>query len=71
MARQQATIELHFAALPPLMEQSKFCEMSGMTPSRLRSAMEHGCLPSVLVGRKRYVNVVRLVKQLDTDAPGE
>ena len=71
MDKAQTTIELHFAALPPIMEQSKFCDMTGITPARLRSAFEHGCLPSTLVGRKRYVNIVRLVKQLDSDVPAE
>ncbi|MGR8934833.1 MAG: hypothetical protein ACU837_10660 [Gammaproteobacteria bacterium] len=44
----------------PVMTQEKFSELTGVKPGVLRGWIDKDYLPSVLVGKHRLVNIVKL-----------
>ena len=55
---------IHNAILPPVCGQEQFATWAGTTPDTVRGWIENKTIPSVKIGRQRFVDVLRFVNDL-------
>ncbi|WP_232827798.1 DNA-binding protein [Marinomonas shanghaiensis] len=48
----------------PILTSERFAELIGVTQDVVLSSIKRGYLPTVKIGKRRYVNVVRLTQEL-------
>ena len=56
---------IHLSVLPPVSSQEQFAQFLGVTKDTVRGWVETDAVPHVKIGRQRFINVVRFVKDLD------
>lgn len=68
MDRPEETSQLPGSSIQiPFMTRERFAALSGLEEGVLRGLIEKGHIPSVKLGRYRFVNLVALNRQLDTE----
>lgn len=54
-------VNVKVQAFVPLMTQSQYAELSGLTPDSVKAQVINGHLPTVKIGKYRMINIVGLV----------
>ncbi|MBU3068786.1 helix-turn-helix domain-containing protein [Aestuariicella sp. G3-2] len=49
---------IHNAVLPPVSSQTQFASWIGVTPDTVRGWVENQTIPTVKIGRQRFIDVV-------------
>lgn len=49
---------IHNAIFPPVSSQVQFASWIGVTPDTVRGWVENGTIPTVKIGRQRFIDVV-------------
>ena len=57
---------INLSVLPPVMSQQQFAAYTGVTDDTVRGWLECKTVPTVKIGRQRFVNVALLVDDLKT-----
>lgn len=57
---------IHNAILPPVCSQSQFADWLGVSADTVRGWVEVGTIPSVKIGRQRFVDVLGYINAYKT-----
>ncbi len=57
---------INLSVLPPVSSQEQFAQFLGVTKDTVRGWVETDAIPHVKIGRQRFINIVRFVKDLES-----
>ncbi|AJQ93623.1 MULTISPECIES: helix-turn-helix domain-containing protein [Gynuella] len=57
---------IRLSALPPVMSQEQLSLFIGVTPATVRGWVEQRTIPTVKIGRQRYINTIKLAEDLSS-----
>ena len=57
---------IRLSVLPPIMSQEQLSHFIGVTQDTVRGWVEQRTIPTVKIGRKRYINAVKLAEDLSS-----
>jgi len=64
VGRDKLKLPIQNAIFPPVSGQEQFAMWVGVTPDTVRGWVEGGTLPTVKIGRHRFINVFELINEL-------
>lgn len=60
------TLEIaNLSVIPPLMSQSQFALFTGVTADTVRGWVENSTIPTVKIGKQRFINIKLLSGELE------
>jgi hypothetical protein len=60
-----------FVFIGPPMDQEAYAKAAGVTLATIRNQVERGLLPTIKVGKRRYINTYALAASCLQEASGE
>ncbi len=63
-AQAHALPSIQLVTLPPVLTQAQFAAFTGTTKLTVKGWINNKTIPSVKIGKQRFVDVVNLVEQL-------
>lgn len=55
---------VHLAVISPVLSQEQFANFTGVTPDTVRGWVENDTVPTVKLGRQRFINIVSFFDDL-------
>lgn len=56
--------KINLSVLPPVMSQQQFASFTGVTDDTVRGWVENKTVPTVKIGRQRFINVTNFAEEL-------